>query len=228
LEDAALRLECLMAALRPVKASAAEPLLRPLEHFWSEFPDEETCVSHLKARCWKNGPVCPYCGDTRFYGRADAPKLRCAGCHYTFSFKVGTLFQATTIPIRIWFAAIWILTNSSRGVTSIRLARELGLRQNTAWSMLHRLRHAASTPAFARPIRRGSQRAPTKQSISVAPPTPTPGRGYDQKLKLDIAFEEAIERFAVVEYEELRESLERSPRKRPPRRGRLPYLAHGR
>jgi transposase-like protein len=206
-----------MAALGGARAGVDKPLLQPLDDFWSRFPDEEICIGRLKAARWKNGPVCPYCGDTRFYNRSDTTKHHCAGCQYTFSFKVGTLFQATTIPIRIWFAAIWILTNSSRGVSSVRLARDLGLRQNTAWSMLHRLRHAALTPAFARPIRRGPRRASTPETISLAPAAPTAGGGYDSKLKLDIAFDEAIERFAVVKYSELKESLGRSPRKRPSR-----------
>lgn len=224
-KDAALRSGCLMAALRSVSAGVAGSLLRPLADFWSEFPDEEVCVNRLKASRWKNGPVCPYCGHTRFYGRPTTRFYRCARCHRTFSFKVGTVFHGTAVPIRIWFAAIWVLTNSSRGVTSVRLAGELGLHQNRAWAMLHRLRHAASTSAFMRPVGGGSMQGKTVTSVSAAAPIPTGGRGYDTKLKLDIGFDEAVERFAAVEFTELRESLRRSTRKRPPRdqtRKRMP------
>jgi hypothetical protein len=65
----------------------------------------------------------------------------------------------------------------------------------------------------------------TVTPASAAAPIPTGGRGYDTKLKLDIGFDEAVERFAAVEYTELRESLRGSTRKRPPReqkRKRMP------
>jgi hypothetical protein len=153
----------------------------------------------------------------------------CANCERTFSIKVGTMFQSSCVPMRQWFAAVWILTRAEKGITSVQLAKDLGVTQATAWSMLHRLRHAARTATFQRRLgpedHRAAEDAPSAAALGLAR-----RRGYDVKLRLEMPFDEAIERFAGVDRREMLESLanagpkwsgRRRRRKQPP----LPDLA---
>ena len=55
-------------------------------------------------------------------------------------------------PLRVWFGAIWLLTNHPKGIASTTLARDLGITQKSAWFVLHRLRYAARTQSFNAPL----------------------------------------------------------------------------
>ena len=117
------------------------------------FADEQTCIDHLRAIRWKDGPYCPYCGSTRVYHFSDKRNHKCGDCRKRFSIKVGTIFEDTKLPLRKWFAAIWLLTSHKKGVSSAQLARDLKITQKSAWFVLHRLRYAARTKSFNRPLK---------------------------------------------------------------------------
>jgi transposase-like protein len=110
------------------------------------------CSGHFKAIRWKNGPFCPYCGGVRIYDLKGGMRHKCADCRLSFSVKVGTIFEDTKIPLRKWLAAIWLITTHKKGIASTTLSRDIGVTQKTAWFMLHRLRHAARTRSFNRPM----------------------------------------------------------------------------
>jgi transposase-like protein len=116
------------------------------------FADEQTAIDHLTAIRWRNGPFCPYCGGTRIYHFSDKRTHKCGDCRQRFSIKVGTIFQDTKIQLRKWFAAIWLITSHKKGIASAQLARDIKVTQKTAWFMLHRLREAARTNSFYRPL----------------------------------------------------------------------------
>lgn len=116
------------------------------------FPDEQSCTDHLKSILWKNGEYCPYCGHDTIYHFSDKKTHKCAQCRQRFSIKVGTIFEDTKLPLRKWFIAIWLITSHKKGVSSSQLARDLKITQKSAWFMLHRLRHAARTRSFNRPL----------------------------------------------------------------------------
>ena len=69
-----------------------------------------------------------------------------------FSIKVGTIFEDRKIELREWMMAIWLITSHKKGIASTSLAKDLGVTQKTAWFMLHRLRYAARTQAFTKPL----------------------------------------------------------------------------
>ena len=73
-------------------------------------------------------------------------------CRKRFSIRVGSIFEDSKLPIRIWFAAIWLLKTSKKGIASTALAEHLGITQKTASFVLHRLRHAARTNTFNRKL----------------------------------------------------------------------------
>ncbi len=116
------------------------------------IPDEAAAIAHFRAIRWKNGAFCPYCGGVRIYDLKSGVRHKCADCRLSFSIKVGTVFEDTKIPLRKWLAAIWLITTHKKGIASTTLSRDIGVTQKTAWFMLHRLRHAARTRSFNRPL----------------------------------------------------------------------------
>jgi len=124
-----------------------------LYNLFEAIPDEQAAINYFKAIRWKNGEFCPYCGHDKVYGFKDGKTWKCAKCRARFSIRVGTIFEDSKIPMRKWLAAIWTITSHSKGMASAQLAREIGVTQKTAWFMLHRLRHAARTRSFNRPLR---------------------------------------------------------------------------
>ena len=115
------------------------------------FQDPQTAIDHFKAIRWFGGIVCPYCDHDKAYELSQKNKYKCADCSRKFSVTVGTIFENTKLPLRIWFGAIWLITNHPKGIASTTLARDLGITQKSAWFVLHRLRHAARTRSFNEP-----------------------------------------------------------------------------
>ena len=119
------------------------------------FPDEQSCIDHLRAIRWRDGEWCPHCGGNRIYHFSDRKTFKCGDpdCRQRFSIKVGTIFEDTKLPLRKWFAAIWMITNHPKGIASTTLAKDLKITQKSAWFVLHRLRHAARTNSFNAPLK---------------------------------------------------------------------------
>ncbi len=116
------------------------------------FSDEQVCIDHLRAIRWKDGAYCPHCGGTKVYNFTDNRTHKCGDCRQRFSIKVGTIFEDTKLPLRKWFMAIWMVTSHTKGIASTQLAKDIKITQKSAWFMLHRLRHAARTKSFNRPL----------------------------------------------------------------------------
>jgi transposase-like protein len=123
-----------------------------LIQLFEAFPDEQSAIDHLRAIRWKNGAFCPYCGSTRVMHFSDKRTHKCSDCRQRFSIKVGTIFEDTKLSLRKWFAAIWLITSHKKGIASTQLAKDLKITQKSAWFVLHRLRYAAKTKSFARPL----------------------------------------------------------------------------
>ncbi|GAA0645085.1 IS1595 family transposase [Brevundimonas lenta] len=126
-----------------------------LPQMFAAFPTEQSAIDHLTAIRWASGKFCPLCGnaDEKKIGTLTGTNThKCYSCRKRFSIKVGTIFQDTKLPLRTWFAAIWMITNHPKGIASTTLASDLGITQKTAWFVLHRLRHAARTDSFNAPL----------------------------------------------------------------------------
>ena len=116
------------------------------------FPNEQVCIDHLRAIRWKDGAYCPNCDGRKIYHFSDRRTHKCGDCRQRFSIKVGTIFEDTKLPLRKWFIAIWMVTSHTKGIASTQLAKDLKITQKSAWFVLHRLRHAARTDWFNRPL----------------------------------------------------------------------------
>lgn len=116
------------------------------------FKEERICHEFLGLQIWEEGkPVCPFCSTTHVYttksrsnkpSKKDIPEYRCANkdCTKKFSVTKGTIFEASKIPLRTWYAAIYLLTSSKKGISSVQLAEQLHVTQKTAWFLNHRIR----------------------------------------------------------------------------------------
>ena len=91
-------------------------------------------------------------GSMKVYHFKDNRTHKCGDCRQRFSIKVGTIFEDSKLPLRKWFMAIWLVTSHKKGIASTTLAKDLKITQKTAWFVLHRLRHAAQTRSFNRPL----------------------------------------------------------------------------
>jgi transposase-like protein len=120
---------------------------------FSAFPDEQSCVDHLREIRWRDGEFCPHCNGNRIYHFSDRKTFKCGLCLQRFSIKAGTIFEDTKLPLRKWFMAIWMLTNHPKAIATTTLAKDLKITQKSAWFVLNRLRHASTTRSFNAPLK---------------------------------------------------------------------------
>src|SRR5437870_10009767 len=115
---------------------------KTLAEFLEYFKDEETCREHFAAIRFRNGEYCPHCGHTEIYTFSNGKRYRCAKCRQDFTIKTGTVFGESKLPLKKWFIAIYLLSTTSKGISSVQLAKHVGVTQKTAWFMDHRIRKA--------------------------------------------------------------------------------------
>lgn len=123
------------------------------------FHNEEAAFEYVEARLWPNGPVCPHCNATsekigRLQGKTTRPGLRkCYACRKPFTVRIGTIFESSHAPLRLWLQAIYLMCASKKGISTRQLQRTLGVGMKTAWFMGHRIRHAmADDPDGSGPL----------------------------------------------------------------------------
>lgn len=107
------------------------------------MPTEEKCRKYMAEQRWGIGRVvCPYCENERAYVIEGGKRYKCAAktCHSKFSVTVGTFMEASNIPLTKWFAGIYLVTSSKKGINSYTLGRQLGIAQKNSWFMMHRIR----------------------------------------------------------------------------------------
>ncbi len=112
-----------------------------LIELFNAFPTEQSCIDHLEELRWSGVVVSPFDSTSVVYKCKDN-KYRCKNTGKYFNVRTKTLFDNTKIPLRKWFAAIWLVTCHKRGVSSMQLSTDIGVTQKTAWFMLHRIRKA--------------------------------------------------------------------------------------
>src|ERR1700680_484838 len=106
------------------------------------IPDQESARTYLEGRLWPNGPRCPVCGlGDRITVRKNG-FYRCNQCKEDFTVRTGTIFERSHIPLHKWIYAMYLLMTARKGISSMQLAKEIGITQKSAWFMLGRLREA--------------------------------------------------------------------------------------
>ena len=110
------------------------------------FPDEAAATRWFESVFWDGERCCGKCGSTRTR-EASHEKMPywCSDCRSYFSVRTGTALSHSRVPLRKWAIAIYLELTSLKSVSSMKLHRDIGVRQATAWFMLHRIRQAWST-----------------------------------------------------------------------------------
>jgi transposase-like protein len=111
--------------------------------FHHRFRSEEACVAFLEQVRWNGEPVCPRCGCLRVYRITTRKNYSCSGCRRTFTVRYGTIFEDSKLPLQTWFTAVWLVTTARAGISSIELGEKLGISQQAAWFVLHRIQYCA-------------------------------------------------------------------------------------
>lgn len=111
------------------------------------FHDEQAAYTFVEARIWANGRVCPKCGTIDQSGKLNGKSTRigvykCYACRKPFTVKVGTVFESSHIPMRLWLQAIFLIASSKKGISTNQLQRALGVTIRSAWFLSHRIREA--------------------------------------------------------------------------------------
>ena len=108
------------------------------------FPTQEHARVYLESRLWPNGPQCPVCGLGERITVRKGGYYRCNQCQEDFTVRTGTIFERSHIPLHKWVYAMYLLVTARKGISSLQLAKEIGVTQKSAWFMLHRLREACA------------------------------------------------------------------------------------
>jgi transposase-like protein len=118
---------------------------------FTAFRSEDEAIAMLESLRWPNGAACPHCGGADPYRltpksttktRTQIGLWKCSACRKKFTVKVGTIFEASHIPVSKWLMAIHLLSASKKGMSAHQFHRMLGITYPAAWFMAHRLRHA--------------------------------------------------------------------------------------
>ena len=111
---------------------------------FAKFPDSEAARKYLESRLWKNGATCPTCQKAeRVHAKKDG-YYYCNACELVFTIRTATIFERSHVPLHKWVYAMYLLITARKGISSMQLAKEIGITQKSAWFVLQRLREACA------------------------------------------------------------------------------------
>ena len=117
-----------------------------------KFPTPDAAREYMELKRWNGQPVCPSCGVVEpIYKRPVAGFYRCPGCKLDFTVRTGTIMERSHIPLDKWLLTMYLLTTARKGISSLQLAKELGITQKSAWFLLQRIRQACGSQTSTSP-----------------------------------------------------------------------------
>ena len=127
-----------------------------LAELFKMFPDNATAEQWFAEQRWGDSPHCPHCGTFNVQSGAAHKTMpyRCRDCRKRFSVRTATVMERSNLGYQTWAVAIYQLTTSLKGVSSMKLHRDLGITQKSAWHLAHRIRRAWESGGvrFAGPV----------------------------------------------------------------------------
>ena len=103
------------------------------------YGDEAKCRALVTAWRWPDGFRCPRCKGSAHCLVSERRLFQCNSCHHQASPTAGTIFDSTKLPLTVWFRAMYLITQTKQGISSIELGRRLGTTQTTAWKIKTKL-----------------------------------------------------------------------------------------
>jgi transposase-like protein len=107
--------------------------------FEARYGTEEKCREVVFDLRWPEGFECPACGEKKYSKITTRHLYQCSHCRHQTSLTAGTVFASTHLPLRLWFRAMYDITQSKQGISSLELGRRLGIRQKAAWRLKQKL-----------------------------------------------------------------------------------------
>ena len=119
--------------------------MKNIIEFTKQFKTEQDCIDYLK----KQGERRVLSANMkRLMNMRTVNCLKCAKCRKQFTLRMGTIFQDSRLPLVKWFTAMFLLSNSKKGISSVDLAEKIGVTQKTAWFLYHRIRKTYKQPEY--------------------------------------------------------------------------------
>ena len=118
--------------------------------FFKTFPDEHSALEYIESIRWPNVVVCPFCDSGRTSRQKAYQYHQCKDCRKKFTVRTGTIYERSHIALDKWLYAMYLLQTARKGISSLQLSKELGIKQSSAWFLLHRLREACNVEAQRR------------------------------------------------------------------------------
>ena len=122
-----------------------------LPDLFALFPDDAAAEAWFVETRWGDQPACTSCGslDVKTDAKHKSMPFRCRDCKKRFSVRTGTAMQSSKLGYQSWAIGIYLLTTSLKGVSSMKMHRDLGVTQKSAWHLVHRIRQAWESQADA-------------------------------------------------------------------------------
>ena len=125
-----------------------------IPEFVSRYGTEAQCAAAFASMRWPDGFRCPRCSMAEHYvvGHGCRSLFQCRSCRHQTSLTAGTLLDSTKLPLKIWFLAIYLISQSKTGMSSLALMRQLGTSYRTAWLVHHKLMAAMARRDAEHPL----------------------------------------------------------------------------
>jgi ribosomal protein L37AE/L43A len=159
-----------------------------MTEFLARYGTEAQCAEVLAAQRWPEGFRCPACGSAEHstFERAGRRYSQCRDCRHQTTVIAGTIFEATKLPLTVWFLAMHLLTQAKNNISALELKRHLGVCYRTAWLVKHKLLQVMVEREADRVL---AGRVEIDDAYLGGECPGTPGRGSTNKVPFVIAVE---------------------------------------
>jgi transposase-like protein len=167
--------------------------------FQKKFASDDACRDHLFKIRWPDGLACPECGGSHFYKIIKRNIYECR-CGHQVSLTAGTIMHGSHLPLTKWFWAIYLCAHDKRGVSAVRLKKELNVAYQTAWLTLQKIRHAMgrrdsgyllagiveTDETYVGGGKKGGKRGRGTEKTPVQAAVSLDGKGFPQFVKMEL------------------------------------------
>ena len=113
-----------------------------LSELYNKFGTQAKCIAYLEKLRWGKKPACMLCGAMNVTKRKDSIKWHCNSCNRDYTVLYGTIFENTRLPLPKFFEIMLLMVNAKMGISAAEMARDVGVKYQTAWFVAHRTRCA--------------------------------------------------------------------------------------
>ncbi len=157
--------------------------------FIDSFKTDEDCKQYLSAIKWTNGYQCKKCGNANYCRGRSAFSRRCTKCKYDESPIAGTMFDKCKFPLLKAFHIAFKISTKKKGMSTLELHREFGLRQKTCWNFKNKLQQAMKS-SFKYPL---TGEVHVDEFFIGGPENNKRGRGAKKKRLVVVAVEKVTD-----------------------------------